>query len=262
MTLLSAQQLNLSRRGQPCLTQVNLTLEPGELVGLIGPNGAGKSSLLQCLAGLTQPDSGSIELQQQPLQSIAPEQQGRLLGYLAQQGEIHWPISVERLVSLGRTPHLNNWQQPSADDQTIIEQAMRQTDTLHLRQRRATELSGGERSRVLLARLLAGEPQLLLADEPTAALDPAHQLSLMQILREFVQPGRGALVVLHDLNLASRFCHRIVMMDQTRIVASGPADQVLTPERLAQVYGIASAVIQHPQAGLSILPYEVIARTE
>ncbi|WP_027856850.1 ABC transporter ATP-binding protein [Marinobacterium jannaschii] len=256
MSILQAKQLYLSRGGNRCLRRVDFQLRSGELVGLIGPNGAGKSSLLSCLAGLGQADQGEVWLQQQRLAQVSAAERGRRLGYLAQQGEVHWPITVERLVMLGRTPHLGSWQQPAEADLKIVERAMRQTDVLHLRQRPASELSGGEKARVLLARLLAGEPQILLADEPTAALDMAHQLSLMQMLQAFVRnkEGRGAVVVLHDLNLASRYCDRIVMLDQGEVVAQGTASEVLTEQRLAQVYGIEAALLQHPRAGLSILP--------
>ena len=256
MSILQARGLGLSRGGNRCLHQVDFQLNKGELVGLIGPNGAGKSSLLQCLAGLGSPDQGELWLQQQPLTQLDAGERGRILGYLTQQGEIHWPIMVERLVTLGRIPHLGSWQQPGAADQTLVERVMQQTDVLHLRQRRASELSGGEKARVLLARLLAGEPQILLADEPTAALDPAHQLDLMQLLRDFVAQGGAAVVVLHDLNLAARFCDRLVLMDGGVVVADGRAAEVLSAQRLAQVYGIEAIISAPAEVGLNIVPLQ------
>ena len=257
MSQLSAQQLSLTRNGRPCLQQINLQITQGELVGLIGPNGAGKSTLLQCLAGLIEAQSGQIQFDKQPLMQLDASERGRRLGYLAQQNELHWPLTVQRLVLLGRTPHLTSWQRPSGEDMAAVERAMQQTDIQHLAQRDATQLSGGEKSRVLLARLLAVEPEFLLADEPTAALDPAHQLSLMQMLQHFTHAGGAALVVLHDLTLASRFCDRILMLDQGKLVADGPPLEIMTPERLAEVYGVDAAVLDHPQAGLSILPWGI-----
>lgn len=253
MNQLEAQHLVLHRQQQPVLDRFSLQLHPGQLTGLIGPNGAGKSTLLNCLAGLIRPDRGEVLLDGIPLEQIDSRSRGRLLGYLAQQGEIHWPINVERLVQLGRTPHLSSWQQPDDSDRAAVEQAMQQTDTLTLAERCATELSGGEKSRVLLARLLAGEPRILLADEPVAALDPAHQLSVMQILQQFAHQGGTTLTVLHDLNLAARYCDRILMLHQGKLIADGPPSEVLTPANLQQVFGINALVMKHPEAGLNIL---------
>lgn len=253
MSILEARNLCLNRGGKTVLDDLSLRLNPGQLTGLIGPNGAGKSTLMQAMAGLLTADSGEILLDAIPLQQIDPAERGRELGYLAQQGDIHWPITVERLVQLGRTPHLSSWQQPGTDDKAAVSQAMEQTDTLALAARPATELSGGEKSRVLLARLLAGEPRILLADEPVAALDPAHQLSVMAILRQFAHNGGTTLAVLHDLNLAARYCDRLLILHQGQLVADGPPEQVLTPAILHNVYGVDALILDHPDSGRTIV---------
>ncbi|HPQ97621.1 MAG TPA: ABC transporter ATP-binding protein, partial [Thiolinea sp.] len=192
--MLTAEQVSVRKAGHTLLQAVDLQLEPGELIGLIGPNGAGKSTLLRVLAGLQAPSAGRVMLQGRPLNRYRLRERSQCLAWLEQGGVIHWPLPVERLVALGRQPHLPGWQKPSQPDQEAIEAALHATDTWDLRHRDATSLSGGERSRVLMARALAARPDILLADEPVAALDPGHQLQTMDLLRHFAQGQRGCIV--------------------------------------------------------------------
>ncbi len=238
MSLLQARGITLDIAGTSILNNVNLTLGNGELLGLIGPNGAGKSSLLRILAGLPGNASGSILLDGVELKKIKMKERARRIAYLAQDNSVHWPLLVERLVELGRLPHLDNWQQPSAKDLEVIDRVMQQTDVEQLRQRVFDTLSGGEAMRVLLARALAAEPSILLADEPVAALDPAHQLDVMALLQEHCDSGGSAVVVLHDLALASHYCHRLQLLSGGRTLAAGTPNEVLTEEILKKVYGI------------------------
>jgi len=217
---------------------MDIALNSGELVGLIGPNGAGKSTLLAMLAGLLTPDSGRVELDGQALQSLGNDERARRLAWLEQQATVHWPISVERVVALGRTPWLQPWQRASGEDRDRVEAAMLATDCIALRQRTVATLSGGERTRVLLARALAGEPQILLADEPTAALDLAHQLQTMELLRGCADRGLCCGIVLHDLALATRYCDRVYLLHHGRLHSHGSPDTVLDEQTFAQVYGV------------------------
>jgi iron complex transport system ATP-binding protein len=236
--LLQASNIVVQRSGKRLLDQVSLKLASGVLSGLIGPNGAGKSTLMSVLAGLVNPDSGHVQYQQQLLQDIPRKERGRLLSFLEQGGPIHWPVTVERLIALGRHPHLEPWASLSAQDQQAIDHVIDRTDCRALLTQEATTLSGGERTRVLLARALVNQPQILLADEPVAALDPAHQLQTMHLLRGQARHGKGTLVVLHDLSLAARFCDRVHLLHRGRIVAEGSPRDVLSSENLSAVYGI------------------------
>jgi iron complex transport system ATP-binding protein len=160
------------------------------------------------------------------------------MAYLAQEGVVHWPLTVERLVELGRHPHLEGWHRCGEEDRRVVEKSMREADILELRERTFDTLSGGERTRVLLARALAVEPTILLADEPVAALDPAHQLDLMALLRNHCDQGGAAIIVLHDLSLAAHFCHRLQLLHHGKSVANGAPEIVLSAENLERVYKI------------------------
>ncbi|HCS65218.1 MAG TPA: ABC transporter [Cellvibrio sp.] len=257
-TTLSAQQVSFARDGNVILDNANLILAQGELIGLIGPNGAGKSSLLRMMAGLQQPDSGQIYLSneanpQKVLTDFSGRERAQLLAYLPQQESPAWPLQVEHLVGLGRAP----WHKPmsgkSERDKQAIERALEITELQSLRQRIVTTLSGGELQRTLLARVFAGEPQIILADEPIAALDPYHQLHMMELLAEHAQQGGTVLAALHDLSLAARFCSRLVLLRHGKIVADGQPIDVLTTENLEQVYGI-SAYVDCRDDGVVIIP--------
>lgn len=259
MTLLAAQHVSLVIDAHPILDDISVTLSASECVGLIGPNGAGKTTLLRVLAHLLKPDRGIAQLDGVDLARIAPAQLAKRCAYLAQGAPAHWPLRVDTVVSLGRLPHLEWWQRPNADDKRAIDKALDLADVAHLRERLVTTLSGGERMRVLLARIFASQPQIILADEPIAALDPYHQLHVMELLREHAHrtdsamPG-AVLAVLHDLNLAARFCDRLILIAHGRVHCSGSVREVLTPENLQQVYGIA-ARIQDDDDQFSVIPW-------
>ena len=255
MSLLAAEALSVSLNGRAVLQEVNLTVQAGELLGLLGPNGAGKSTLLRLLAGLLRPTSGRVLIQDQEVRTVGARKLARKLAYLPQGAECHWAMSVEQVVALGRLPHRAPWTRLDAVHRKHIHQAMNYADTLHLAGRPVNTLSGGEKTRVLLARALAGEPQILLADEPVAGLDPAHQLDLMQLLRRLAEDGAALVVVLHDLTLASRFCHRILLLHQGRVATQGSAEQVLSAENLARCYQIRAYNGQIDQ-GRFIIPLE------
>lgn len=236
--LLQSSGVTYIRSNKSLVNDVSLSLGKGELVGLVGPNGAGKSTLLNLLAGLDDCHSGSVTLDQRNINKIPVAERSRLLAWVAQSGPVNWPLTVERVVSLGRRPHLSAWQKLSAVDQQAIDNAISLTDCESLRHQDATTLSGGERTRMLLARAIASAPQVLLADEPIAALDLKHQLQTMHLLRSFATNDKACLVVLHDLSLASRFCDRLYLMHEGKIVSEGKPATVLSRDNLRQVYGV------------------------
>lgn len=254
---LKAQHITALRERTNILDDVSLQVAPTEFIGLIGPNGAGKSSLLRILAGLHKTDAGQVNIvyndRELPLQHISARERAQMLAYLPQQETPAWPLQVEHLVGLGRAP----WHKPmsgkSARDKQAIEHALQITELTDLRQRIVTTLSGGELQRVLLARVFAGEPNIILADEPIAALDPYHQLQMMELLAAHSQQGGAVLAALHDLSLAARFCSRLILLHRGKIVADGQPIDVLTTENLKQVYGI-SAYVDCRDDGVVIIP--------
>lgn len=235
---LRADNLVVELGGARILEAASLDVAAGEVVGLIGPNGAGKSTLLRALLGLVPVQSGTITLDGQSLATMAPKDRARLLAYAPQGAPVHWPLTAERLVELGRMPHLGPWQSLSPQDYARVEAALAATETTHLKDRIVTSLSGGERAGVMLARAIAVEAPWLLADEPVASLDPYHQIEVMEILGGLAQDGAGVVVVLHDLALAMRFCDRVFLVDHGKVVASGSPRDVLNAENLERVYRV------------------------
>lgn len=253
MSLLSATGIDYSIDRVPILKGIDFHVDKGELVGLIGPNGAGKSSLLRLLTGIEAPDRGEIRLQDQAVAQISAQQRARWLGYLVQGAQAYWPFSVEKVVGLGRIPYQAWWQRESDEDRRKVVQAMTITETLAYRNRVVTTLSGGEQTLVMLARIFASECRLILADEPVAALDPYHQLHVMEILREHARGERAAVVVLHDLGLAARYCDRLYLLSHGRLDCGGPVGDVLTRENIARVYGVDSR-IDCGESGVGVTP--------
>ncbi|UZK69329.1 ABC transporter ATP-binding protein [Sphingomonas sp. S1-29] len=253
MTGLLVRELRLSLGGAAVLGGIDAGFARGRVAAVLGPNGAGKSSLLACLASLRAPDSGTITLDGQALAAIDPRDRARRIGLLPQTADVHWDVDVATLVALGRYPRRGRWGE-SEQDRAAVVRAMAATDVTRFADRRVETLSGGERGRVLLARVLAGEPEWLLADEPLASLDPAHQLDVLDRLRAVAGEGAGVVVVLHDLNQAARVADDVVLMRGGRIVAAGAPEAVLTPALIAQTYGVEAHVGHTPQGQRYVIP--------
>lgn len=241
MSRLEAKDIEVFYGPVQVLSGAGFSLKEGEIVGLIGPNGAGKSTLLKSAAGLIRPARGTVTLEGRPLHSLSGEARARSVGYLPQERLVHWPLDAERIVGLGRLPH-TRFRSPK--DFEAVQDAMKSTGTLHLAKRRFDQLSGGEKALVLIARVLAGKPSVLLADEPAAGLDPNHELEIFGILRSLAREGTSILVVLHNLTAASRFCDRLILIGGGAVRASGVPGKVLTPENLERVYGIRADFIE------------------
>jgi iron complex transport system ATP-binding protein len=234
----NVRNLVIKRAARVIIKNLTFDVYSGEVLGLIGPNGAGKSTLLSCLAGIEANFEGCINLDGKPLDKLTVQERARKIAWLEQLGAVHWPLTVERVVMLGRIPHLPRWSHATKADSLAVENALAQADCLNLRERRVTTLSGGERTRVLLARALATEPSLLLADEPVSSLDLRHQLQTMQLLRSYVSGKNAAVVVMHDLSLAARFCDRLLLLDAGQLIACGEIASVLTQQNIAEVYKV------------------------
>jgi iron complex transport system ATP-binding protein len=238
MVSIAVDALDVQLGGRLVLREISTRLDAGMLIGVIGPNGAGKSTLARAMIGLVAPAGGRVMIDGAPLVSLGRAELARRIAYLPQGQQLGWPLSVARLVALGRLPHLAPFSRLSGEDRAAIDRAMARADVATLAGRTATELSGGERARALLARALAVEAPALIADEPLAALDPAHQLDVMALLAEESRQGRLVVAVLHDLTMAARFCQRLLLLSQGHLVADGTPAAVLTSALLAEAYGV------------------------
>jgi iron complex transport system ATP-binding protein len=242
--MLRADTVSVVRRnGAEVLRGVSCHIQPGRITGIIGPNGAGKSTLLKALAGLLPVSSGTASLDGKPLKDWSKGELSRAVAYLPQERAVHWALPVERVVALGRLPHRRT---PAAHDSDAdlqsIARALRVMDLQHLADRPVDRISGGELARTLIARAFAQETAIVLADEPTAGLDPAHGLALFSAFERLAAEGRGVAVALHDLSLAARFCHEIVVLTEGRVAATGPARAVMTRETLEPVFQVQLAL--------------------
>ncbi|VIO68193.1 Fe(3+) dicitrate transport ATP-binding protein FecE [Bradyrhizobium ivorense] len=238
MTLLAATHLDASLGSRKVLHDISLSLAAGHLVALVGPNGAGKTTLLRVLAGLI-PSSGDIQIGGDALSTLSLRERAKRFAYLPQGHMVHWPLPARDIVALGRYPH--GATDPARLSQTDIEavlRAMQAVDVTEFADRRVTELSGGERSRVALARVLAVEAPVILADEPTASLDPRHQIDVMQKLRNVADTGVLVVVVTHDLGLAARFADHVLVLSEGRLAAQGAPGEALSENVLAEVFRV------------------------
>ncbi|HEX7693161.1 MAG TPA: ABC transporter ATP-binding protein [Sphingomonas sp.] len=231
---LTLDRVTLDLRGLRVLTDASAAFAAGRITVILGPNGAGKTSLLRAAAGLIAPSAGKIVIDGRAIAAMPRDDRARMIGYLPQSGDVAWNMPTRDVVALGRLPHRTS----AEDDTAAVLAAMAATDTQQFAERRVGDLSGGERARVLLARVLAGEPQWLLADEPLASLDPAHQFDLLERLRGQAARGVGVVVVLHDLVQAARVADEIVMLRDGRVFASGPPDEVLSRQHLRDAFGV------------------------
>jgi iron complex transport system ATP-binding protein len=233
---LRVAELTFERSGRRILDSVAVQFASGRVTVVLGPNGAGKSTLLGCIAGLLRPSYGIVELDETPLTSLVAAERARRIAFLPQIPEISWPVDVATLVALGRIPFRHR--ASDAENEAAVRRAMQATRTTQWSQRIVTTLSGGERARVLLARVLAVESDWILADEPFAGLDPAHQFEAADLLRSLATQGHGVVLTIHDLALAARVADRVVVLHHGRIVADGTPEAALTPRTLREVYGI------------------------
>lgn len=232
----------------PVLSDATLQVSRGELLGIVGPNGSGKSTLLKAMSRVLPPRQGRILLQEDDIYKMRPARAARHLAVVPQEAGLDFPFTVEDVVMMGRIPHLKRFQRESPQDREIVREAMRQTNIIELAERLVTELSGGEKQRVLIARALAQEPEVLFLDEPTSFLDLNYQIEIMELLNRLrYEQGLTAVMVVHDLNLASQYCDNLLVLKAGQIFTAGNPAQVLTEALIKEVYGCEVKVEQrHP----------------
>jgi len=260
VTLLDARDLRYRHSaGAPeAVAGISLRLARGEVVGVIGPNAAGKSTLARLCCGLLKPQQGSVSLQGEPLSRLSRRERARRVAFLPQHPPHDLSFTAHEVALMGRAPHLGLWSLEGPRDLDRARAALQEVDALELGDRPISQLSGGERQRVFLARAFAQEAALLVLDEPTAALDLAHQVLLVNALRRRAREGGGALLVLHDLALAGAACDRLALLDRGRVVAEGTAEKVLRPAVLSPVYGTDVEVVPNPATGQPLVAPRIV----
>jgi iron complex transport system ATP-binding protein len=257
--LLAVRDLAFGYREREVMRDVTFSLAPGELVALCGPNGAGKSTLLRLMLGLQTPRAGRVELGGTPVGALTRREIARRAALLPQESPDDLPLTVREVVALGRLPHLGRFQPEGEEDARAVARALEATDTVSLAARPVTELSGGERHRVHLARALAQGAEVLLLDEPVAGLDLVHQLQTMERLRATADEGHGVIVALHELSLAAR-CDRVLVLAGGVLRADAPPAEVLTPAMLADVFGVRADVVVDGAGRPFVVPLAPLAR--
>ena len=237
---LTAQRVSVKLSGRPVLNDISLSMSSRHLVVLVGPNGAGKTTLLRALAGLV-PSDGAIHVGGDALSSLRLRERARRFAYLPQGHIVYWPLPARDIVALGRYPHgATDPARLAPKDADAVLRAMQTADVVEFSERRITELSGGERSRVALARVFAVEAPVILADEPTASLDPRHQIDVMNNLRQAADQGALVIVVTHDLGLAARFADTLLVLSEGRLVSQGAPAAALSEQVMADVFRISA----------------------
>lgn len=242
MTDLIARNLTLKARETVLVDAASFALKPGELVVLLGPNGAGKTSLIQAALGLIRAENGSATIDGEDVATLRPSARARQISYLPQIRPLAWPNRVRDVVALGRFSHGVAPGNLKGGDAEAVNRALMACDLSDLSDRTMDTLSGGELARVHCARAFAAQAPLLIADEPTAALDPRHQFRILDLIKTYVENGGGALLVLHDIELAARYASRLIWMKSGRILSDGTVADTLTAERMAEIYGVTARI--------------------
>lgn len=242
MTCLRAEHLVFRVAGRTLVEQVDFVCERGQFVALLGANGAGKSTLIRMLTGLARPSAGRVLLDDRPLHAIDRRELARRRAYIPQNARVEWPIAVERLVALGLMPQLPAFHDLDAAMWRKVEAALAQCDLGHKRGQPADTLSGGELARAMLARALVGDPDILIADEPLAGLDPRHAIEGMARLAALARAGRLVVASIHDLTLAARYATHVAILREGRLAAFGPTADTLTPANIRTAFDVTASI--------------------
>ncbi len=242
----------------PVLDDINLSISRGKFYGLIGPNGSGKTTLLDMLATTTRPDRGEVLFKNRPVASYRRQELARLIALVPQDFTLGFDYTVFDVVLMGRHPHIPRFSNPSAKDLDLVENALTLMDITSLRDRAVTDLSGGEKQRVVVARALAQDTEVLILDEATSNLDIRHTIEIMRVIYgRVVKTAVTVVAAIHDLNLAAAFCDELVVLDKGRIVAGGPVQEILTNELIRQVFSVEGHVYLHSHTQTPRVEYEL-----
>lgn len=260
MMRLQAERLSFRIAGRSLVEQVDLVCERGQFVALLGANGAGKSTLIRMLTGLERPSEGRILLDGRPLQTLPRRELARRRAYIPQNARVEWPVAVERIVALGLMPQLPVFRDLDAEAWRKVDAALTQCDLIHKRGQPADTLSGGELARAMLARALVGDPDILIADEPLAGLDPRHAIEGMTRLADLARAGRLVVASIHDLTLAARYATHVAILREGRLAAFGPTATTLTPEHIGTAFDVIASV--HGIGADACIDFRAIARQE
>lgn len=255
---LDVSRVDVRIDGSLIVDGINFAVPPGSLCALIGPNGAGKSTLLRVIAAVDAPDAGTVSFDGSALHALRRRPRARIVSFAEQDTSTELSLTAREVVALGRVPHQTLWQNETADDAAIVDDALNTVRMADFAARDFTSLSGGERQRILLAKALAQQPRLLLLDEPTNHLDISAALSTLALLGELAAGGVTILAALHDLNLALASSDHILVMHHGRAVAVGPTETTLTPELIRQVYGVRADLLQHPVTGRPLVAFSAV----
>ena len=246
---ITAEEVSLSFGDLSVLEDVSLTIEPGEFVGFVGPNGAGKTTLLRAISGVLEPDSGTVTIDGTDVHDLSSRASSRLVSVVPQDTSLSFSFPVRDVVEMGRHPHRSRFSSATPEDRAAVERALERTRTAELADRPIDEVSGGQRQRVVLARAIAQATPVMLLDEPTASLDVNHQVETLELVRELVDEGRTVIAAIHDLDLAARYCDRLVLLADGAVARDGPPSTVLTGEALADSFDANAVVTPNPVTG-------------
>ncbi|MDX1303237.1 Fe(3+) dicitrate ABC transporter ATP-binding protein FecE [Photobacterium sp.] len=244
--MLKTQNLSVAYGKQTIIPNLSVSIPKGKITALIGPNGCGKSTLLKTLVRINKPATGEVLLEDKPLSTYGDKTLARLLSLLPQILVSPEGITVRKLVEYGRSPYVSHWGRLGQEDQMIVEQAMRDTGVLEFADKPVESLSGGQRQRAWIAMVIAQDTEVVMLDEPTTYLDMSHQVELMNLMQQMNAKGKTVVVVLHDLNQASRYCDHLVVLEKGRLVAEGSPDEVMTETMLSHVFDLKASVFRDP----------------
>ena len=261
-SILRTQEISFSYDQETVLRSISINIKSQEFIGVIGPNGSGKSTLLKLLGGVLKPDSGQIFFKGKNYIDYQRKQLAQSITWVPQEHPMVFPFKVSEIVLMGRHPYLSAFTFEGEDDIEIARSAMKQTQTLQFAERGFNEISGGEKQRVVIAGAIAQEPELMILDEPTSALDIKYQIQILNILKTLNENKKTTVVLaMHDLHLASKYCTRLILLDEGKIFKDGKTEEVLQKEHIETVYGLKVHLI-HDQSGNIIISPDTLGHNE
>lgn len=244
MTALAAEELVVRRGDRTILDRVSVAVEPGGFLSIVGPNGSGKSTLLKALAGIWPTSAGSVTIGSKPLGNMNRREIAQRLAFVPQDIRMDFAFTVEEIVAMGRYPYRGRFEGATTNDRNAVDRALKRCDIQHLRKRFVTTLSGGERQRVAIARSLAGDPDVVLLDEPTASLDIQHNMEILDLCRALADAGKAVVLATHDLNVVARYTSQVALVDAGKIAYAGSRDDVLTSKVLESVFRVETELLR------------------